>query len=103
MGTIPTLETGRFLLRPFCQSDAAEVTRRAGDRSVAATAISIPHPYDASMACEWIERQRSGACIRELFSAEISDAITRENYVGAVPKSLVIDAPAIDDQTLIRP
>ena len=58
MGTIPTLETERLLLRPFCQSDAAEVTRLAGDRSVAATTSNIPHPYNESMACEWIERHQ---------------------------------------------
>ena len=58
MGTIPTLETERLLLRPFRQSDAAEVTRLAGDRSVAATTSNIPHPYNESMACEWIERHQ---------------------------------------------
>ena len=54
MGTIPTLETERLVLRPFCQGDAAEVSRFAGDRSVAATTSNIPHPYDEGMACEWI-------------------------------------------------
>lgn len=58
MNTIPTLETQRLLLRPFCQNDAAEVTRLAGDRSVASTTSNIPHPYDEKMACEWIERHQ---------------------------------------------
>jgi ribosomal-protein-alanine N-acetyltransferase len=58
MGTIPTLETERLVLRPFCQGDVAEVSRFAGDRSVAATTLNIPHPYDEGMACEWIAGHR---------------------------------------------
>ena len=59
MGSIPTLETERLLLRPFCLQDAADVTRLAGDRSVAAMTSNVPHPYEEGMAVEWISRHPS--------------------------------------------
>jgi RimJ/RimL family protein N-acetyltransferase len=59
MAIIPTLETERLVLRPFCHHDAADVTRMAGDRSVAAMTSNIPHPYEDGMAVEWISRHAS--------------------------------------------
>ena len=56
---IPTLETERLVLRPFCHHDAADVTRLAGDRSVAAMTRNVPHPYEEGMAVEWISRHPS--------------------------------------------
>ena len=50
----PTLETSRLLLRPFTLADAPDVQRLAGDREIAATTLSIPHPYEAGMAEAWI-------------------------------------------------
>jgi RimJ/RimL family protein N-acetyltransferase len=55
MSTQPELHTERLVLRPFCQSDAADVQRLAGDRAIAATTLSIPHPYENGMVEEWIE------------------------------------------------
>jgi hypothetical protein len=40
----PTITTKRLRLRQFALSDAAAVTRYAGDREVAATTARIPHP-----------------------------------------------------------
>ena len=53
----PTLETERLILRPFTLVDAPEVQRLVGDRNIASTTINIPHPYEDSMAEEWIKAQ----------------------------------------------
>ena len=56
MKTIPTLQTKRLTLRPFSLDDAAEVQRLVGDRLIADTTLSIPHPYKDGMAEEWISQ-----------------------------------------------
>lgn len=52
--TIPALRSTRLILRPFAQSDAHAVARYAGEKDIAATTLSIPHPYSLDMAVEWI-------------------------------------------------
>jgi ribosomal-protein-alanine N-acetyltransferase len=50
----PELITSRLLLRPFTVEDAPAVAHYCGDRDIARMTASIPHPYDESMALEWI-------------------------------------------------
>jgi [ribosomal protein S5]-alanine N-acetyltransferase len=89
MSSQPSLLTARLRLRPFTLEDASDVQRLAGDRAVADTTLSVPHPYPDGAAEEWIETHAAG------FAAgrQANFAITlREGglLVGAI--GLVIDA-----------
>ena len=59
MKELPTIETKRLLLRTFELSDAKDVQRLAGDRSIADTTLNIPHPYENGMAEKWISTHQS--------------------------------------------
>jgi len=51
---LPTILSERLALRPFRESDAPEVCRMAGSRSIAEFIPNMPHPYAPDMAEEWI-------------------------------------------------
>ena len=51
----PVLETERLTLRLFQKEDAPAVERLAGAYEVALNTLTIPHPYPAGAAAEWIE------------------------------------------------
>lgn len=52
--SIPTLRTGRLVLRAFTPDDAPRVQQLAGAREVASTTVTMPHPYEDGMAEAWI-------------------------------------------------
>lgn len=45
MTSLPTLETERLRIRPYCEADIAELLPLIGAREVAATTLRIAHPY----------------------------------------------------------
>src|SRR5690606_40905097 len=88
----PTLHTERLILRPFAAADADAVTRLASAREIAATTLSIPHPYERGFAETWIASHQdqfaaSGSIVlaitlREDRSEEhTSELQSRENLV----------------------
>ena len=66
----PVLRTGRCVLRPFDPADAADLQRLVDDREIAATTVSIPHPYGLDHAESWIaERPALWTAGKELRAA----------------------------------
>ena len=62
----PILETARLLLRPPHLDDAPDIARLANDYAVASMLASMPHPYFAEDAREFVERVRqkvNGDCV----------------------------------------
>ena len=57
MNKQPILKTERLILRPYTLDDAPELQRLIGERDVAATLMSVPHPYPDGAAEEWINKQ----------------------------------------------
>jgi len=53
---LPTLDTARLGLRPFEPADAAAVHAHLGDGRIAATTLTVPHPYPQGAAEEFISR-----------------------------------------------
>lgn len=79
----PILKTKRLLLRTFKPSDARDVRRLAGDRLIADTTLSIPHPYTDVMAEKWIGKHRPQFKSRQ---AAVFAIVLRESreLVGAI-------------------
>ena len=83
----PTLETERLVLRPFDLSDAPRVQLLAGDRAVAATTKTIPHPYENGMAEQWIGAHQD----RFEKGRDVVFAVTQKNggeLIGAIGLTL---------------
>jgi RimJ/RimL family protein N-acetyltransferase len=88
MGHQPTLLTKRLILRPFELSDAKNVQRLAGDRAIADTTLSIPHPYEDGAAEQWISTHQAGFESRELANFAITRR-TNGELLGAVGLAIV--------------
>lgn len=84
----PVLETPRLVLRPFRETDAPAVRELAGDRLIADTTLSIPHPYEDGVAEKWIESHAPGF---EAGSIAVFAIVRRDDQqlVGAI--GLTID------------
>jgi [ribosomal protein S5]-alanine N-acetyltransferase len=54
MTPLPTLETARLRIRPYCEADIAELLPLVGAREVAATTLRIAHPYTEQDAREFL-------------------------------------------------
>lgn len=57
VSTTPTIRTTRLRLGTFDPEDAVLLQRLAGDREIADTTLSIPHPYELDHALAWIGHQ----------------------------------------------
>ncbi|MBX7118423.1 MAG: GNAT family N-acetyltransferase [Gemmatimonadaceae bacterium] len=51
---LPTLRTARLVLRAFATADAGAVARNLADGRIAQNTLTIPHPYPAGAAEEFI-------------------------------------------------
>ena len=83
MNHIPTLETVRLRLRPFELADALTVQRLAGDRAIADTTLSIPHPYLDGMAEAWISTHADNFASSRSLTLAIT-LKTDSSVVGAI-------------------
>jgi RimJ/RimL family protein N-acetyltransferase len=54
MDEYPQLTTPRLRLRAFAPSDGPRVAQLAGDRAIADTTFSVPHPYPPEAALAWM-------------------------------------------------
>lgn len=83
MAEIPDLITERLHLRPFTLKDAPEVAEYCRDWDVARMTSNIPHPYDESMAREWISSHPQAFEKGEAVTFAITKQDTGE-LVGAI-------------------
>lgn len=80
----PALRTSRLALGRFFPEDAADLQRLAGDRAIADTTLSIPHPYTLDHALAWIGTQRREAVRRRStnFAVRLSSGASLVGSVG---------------------
>lgn len=87
MSERPTLKTDRLILRPFAEKDAPRVEELAGAREIADTTLSIPHPYPAGAAAEWIATHAASWTEEQHADFAITDASTAE-LIGAIGQGI---------------
>lgn len=71
----PVIETGRLLLRPPHADDVEDIARLANNYAVASMLASMPHPYFAADAREFLDRIATSA--QKADKADCVYAITR--------------------------
>lgn len=79
-----TITTCRLLLRPFVAADAERLAELAGDRTIADTMVSVPHPMTPGVATEWIARKSREADRHVAFAVCRRDELDLVGYVGIV-------------------
>lgn len=86
----PTIQTDRLLLRAFGPADVPSVQQLASDRSIAASTLSIPHPYKEHMARDWIRSLPEKYAAGELVNFAITHR--RESHlIGAMGLKLKME------------
>jgi ribosomal-protein-alanine N-acetyltransferase len=83
----PMLHGARIVLRPFAAQDAPAVQALAGAREVAATTLTIPHPYGDGIAEAWIESHGPAYAAGTLASFAVVELSTRQ-LAGAIGLSM---------------
>ncbi len=78
-----TLATRRLKLRPFTLADAARVQELAGDRAIADTTLTVPHPYEQGMAEAWIATHGPAFKAAELLVLAMT-LPARDTVIGAI-------------------
>lgn len=84
---LPTLNTKRLILRPFRLDDAPAVHELASAREVAATTLTIPHPYPDGAAERWI-RSHTEDCVLGSSAVFAIERLEGAVLVGAIGLSL---------------
>ncbi len=101
----PILESPRLRLRPLERSDTSAIQRLAGNREIADTMISLPHPYPANEAERYFARhqaeQKAGRAVTFLIEhkaqgwscglVEVRD-IDREHSLGELSFWMSVEA-----------
>lgn len=83
MNSFPRLTTSRLVLRQFALTDVADIKLYAGDKSVAATTLNIPHPYEDGMAENWINAQQEEFAQNKSVTFA-TERIADKQFIGAV-------------------
>jgi [ribosomal protein S5]-alanine N-acetyltransferase len=84
MEGIPRLVTNRLVLRPFDVRDGPDVERLAGARAVADTTLTIPHPYPAGSAAQWIATHAAAWARRDNLTLAICDRASPGELLGTI-------------------
>lgn len=83
MITQPKLATTRLVLRPLNLADVPTVQRLAGRREIAATTLSIPHPYSEQQAEDWITAQ-TDACAQGKGVVFAIESVQEKQLIGTM-------------------
>lgn len=83
MKQMPVLTTERLILRLFTLKDCKTVQTLAGEKDIAKTTLTIPHPYKDGMAKQWITSHKKKFVKGELVCLAITEKDDK-NVIGAI-------------------
>ena len=66
--SVEQLFTPRLRLRRLRQPDAPRLAELGGERAIADTMISVPHPFPPTLAADWIAQQSAPTAEQETFA-----------------------------------